>query len=659
MVKFVVDQQAASPLAGDVQKISTENSQNIITTEIEMLRSLDVATNAAGLLSPEIMARMGVGTIRMAASGAIGSGIEVENPRGTAILAIMYKHRDQSIVQPVLEAIITAYKLKHNSVYGLDADSVAVQQLEISRTQLAGLEESIKQLTATNHLVSVEETKKTYQGQIEKCQNQLLDLQAELARRTAMLGPVAGSDTNVTDAAVPSEKLIEYSGLVTDLENLKRNKESLRLQFTEAYPAVINVQSRIDRVTKEKTDLEKEFPTLSRLALAPNRGGTNTAESDLSILRGLKAEVEWRGTFLSNLQWQAQSVMELEPRLNELYRLRNLQETNYNNWSKIINDSTLRRALGPGNMVNMSVVQHPTPPWQDMKKFMKLVVGAFGGCAACGFGLAFLLDFVLNRTINRGADAERHLRLPVLLSIPDLNWNRNGKRLPARAPMEDSHTNGGNRGAMTIWDPKATHIEMYADGLRERLMTYFEAHNLNLKKPTLVAVTECGEGAGVTVVANSLAASLSRTSGNVLLVDMKGENGERRAFYQGRPGRAISNLLEPEGESRQRANGNHSDENGEENNNKLACALPNTFNHIVPKLRASDYDYIVFDMPSISPMSATPRLGSYMDIVLLVLESEKTGQQLAARATALMRESRANVAAVVNKYRAHVPARLS
>lgn len=654
MVKFVVDQQASSPLTGDQPKISTENSANVITTEIEMLRSLDVATNAAGLLTPEIMARMGVGTNRMAASGVIGSGIEVENPRGTAILAVMYKHRDQSIVQPVLEAIITAYKLKHNSVYGLDADSVAVQQLEVSRTQLAALEESIKQLTATNHLVSVEETKKAYQAQIEKCQDQLHESQAELARRTAMLGPVAGSDTNATDAAVPSEKLVEYTGLVTDLENLKRNKESLRLQFTEAYPAVINVQSRIDRITKEKADLEKEFPTLTRLALAPNRGGTNTAETDLSILRGLKAEVEWRSTFLSNLQWQAQSVMELEPKLNELYRLRNLQETNYNNWSKIINDSMLRRALGPGNMVNMSVVQHPTPPWQDMKKFMKLVIAAFGGCAACGFGLAFLLDFVLNRTINRGADAERHLQLPVLLSIPDLNWNRNGKRIQA-----DPHTNGENGGAMTVWDPKATHIEMYADGLRERLMTYFETHNLNLKKPKLVAVTECGEGAGVTVVANNLAASLSRTSGNVLLVDMKGENGAARAFYQGRPGRAISNFLEHQGENGEGETPNHSEENGEENNNKLACALPNKFNHIVPKLRASDYDYIVFDMPSISPMSATPRLGSYMDIVLLVLESEKTGQQLAARATALMRESRANVAAVVNKYRAHVPARLS
>jgi polysaccharide biosynthesis transport protein len=64
-------------------------------------------------------------------------------------------------------------------------------------------------------------------------------------------------------------------------------------------------------------------------------------------------------------------------------------------------------------------------------------------------------------------------------------------------------------------------------------------------------------------------------------------------------------------------------------------------------------------MPPVPPTSPTPRLASHMDITLLVLESEKTGQQLAARASALMQESQANVAAVLNKYRQHVPTQIS
>src|SRR5689334_21233282 len=103
---------------------------------------------------------------------------------------------------------------------------------------------------------------------------------------------------------------------------------------------------------------------------------------------------------------------------------------------------------------------------------------------------------------------------------------------------------------------------------------------------------------------------------------MKGETGAARAFYGGRPDTTVSNLLDPESVAGAQAQASEPQEdNGEENNNKLACALPSMFTHIVPKLRASDYDYIVFDMPAISPMSATPRLGGYMDIVLLVLDA--------------------------------------
>jgi uncharacterized protein involved in exopolysaccharide biosynthesis/Mrp family chromosome partitioning ATPase len=657
MVKFVVDRQAATPMTQEGHVLSAESGQNIMSTEIEMIKSLDVAKGAAALLSPEIVTRMGVGTNRMWAAGVIEGGIEVENPRSTSILAVMYKHRDQTIVQQALEAIITAYKIKHSQVYGLNStiDSLAVQKREEYRSQLAATEEAIKKLKAANHLISIDEAQHTYQKQIDFWQERLHTLEAELVRRTAMLGPVAaGSETSSQDAAVPTEKIVEYTDLVSQIENLKKNKQELRLHYTEAWPTVINVQSRIDQATKDKAELERQFPSLARMSVTANRGGTNSAEADLTTLRGLKEEVAFTSTLVSNLQWQAQMVLESEPRLNELQRERNLLETNYNNWSKIIGEAM--NTVSPG-AINMSVIQDATPPWRDMKKLMKLLVGAFGGCAVAGLGLAFLLDFVINRTINRSADAERRLKLPVLLSIPDFSWNRNGKKLTAGP---GSHTNGENGGAVTVWDPSASHIEMYADGLRERLMTYFESRNLNLKKPKLVAVTECGEGAGVTVIANNLAASLSRTSGNVLLVDMKGETGAARAFYGGRPGSTVSNLLDPDSVTGATPEASeHEEDNGEENNNKLACALPSKFTHIVPKLRASDYDYIVFDMPAISPMSATPRLGGYMDIVLLVLEAEKTGQQLAARATALMRESRANVAAVVNKYRPHVPARLS
>ena len=287
-----------------------------------------------------------------------------------------------------------------------------------------------------------------------------------------------------------------------------------------------------------------------------------------------------------------------------------------------------------------------------------------------GVGLAFLIDMVLDRTIKRSVDVERRLRLPVWLTIPDTEWNGRWRwgwlpgRRRAKLSAQPTATNGNGAGAAQMavapWDA-THHLQSYAEGLRERVMTFFEANNLDSKRPKLVAVTGCSRGAGVSTLASGLAAELSKTGdGNVLLVDVNGDQGSAHSFHKGKPGCGVAEVLEADS----RAEGLVQEHlyvaslqagTGAE----LAMVLPKRFNHLVPKLKASDYEYIVFDMPPVSATSATPRLASHMDITLLVLESEKTQQRAATCAGALMREARANVAAVLNKHRSYVPNGLS
>ena len=205
-------------------------------------------------------------------------------------------------------------------------------------------------------------------------------------------------------------------------------------------------------------------------------------------------------------------------------------------------------------------------------------------------------------------------------------------------------------------------LDKHLDGLRERLMTYFEIQDLNLKKPKLVGVTACHDGAGVSTLAGELASALSRSGeGNVLLVDMKMEKGRTQSFHNGTPGCGLEQALgaDSKGEAQIEKNLFLAGFEENEQDENAGRPLPARFTHLVPKLKASDYEYIIFDMPTVSPTSPTPRLASYMDVTLLVLESGKTAQKPAARALALMRESRASVTAVLNKYRPQVPARIA
>jgi Mrp family chromosome partitioning ATPase len=75
-------------------------------------------------------------------------------------------------------------------------------------------------------------------------------------------------------------------------------------------------------------------------------------------------------------------------------------------------------------------------------------------------------------------------------------------------------------------------------------------------------------------------------------------------------------------------------------------------------MKTSDFDYIIFDMPPVSQISITPRLARFMDLVLLVAESEKSDRDAVKRAGAWLAESKTNVGVVLNKRREYMPKRL-
>ena len=189
------------------------------------------------------------------------------------------------------------------------------------------------------------------------------------------------------------------------------------------------------------------------------------------------------------------------------------------------------------------------------------------------------------------------------------------------------------------------------------MIVYFEVRGV-IHKPKLVAVTSCGKGAGVTTIAAGLAAALSQTGeGNVLLVDLDSGRGASQQFRNGVPLSVLG--AAPEGKSKPSALAqpilpvNESAENGQ--NAQLVLA---ELAHLLPKLKASDYDYIVLDMPPVSQTSVTPRVARLVDYVLFTVESEKTSHEVARHALALLAESKVGVGAVLNKSRRYVPARL-
>ena len=79
------------------------------------------------------------------------------------------------------------------------------------------------------------------------------------------------------------------------------------------------------------------------------------------------------------------------------------------------------------------------------------------------------------------------------------------------------------------------------------------------------------------------------------------------------------------------------------------------FFDLMPNLQASDFDYVIFDMPPLGQTSPTLGMAGFMDKMLLVVESEANNRDAVKRGYEALVASRDNVSVVFNKARSYIP----
>ncbi|MCW5554713.1 MAG: hypothetical protein KIS67_21450 [Verrucomicrobiae bacterium] len=673
-VRYVLDRAEIDPENQDARIISAGSGGTILISEKEILASWDIAKKVAEAVTPgRILTNIGGGNNLLQAAGVIRSGIAVA-PATTDMMIVKFQHPDRELVQPVLDELIKAYLRRHvevrqGALFGEDYYSERFVEV---KQKLAQTEEEIKRILSEARVVSLSEAKRVSNAQIEKFRSELHVARVELHSLRATLGEDSQSDENPGEelkTLIPADTLEHYATLLASLDALvKRERELLIQGYRESHPQVVATRESIAQLKAKKEELEMEHSGL--VLNEPTVPGFDRAVERARV-RALAAKVAGYEELLNTLQDEAFSLITLEPKLAELERQREQEAKNLAYISMSLDRARADEA-GGNRVTGITVVDSPTPPTTDNTKTLKLMAAVFGAFVAMGLGAAALMEFVLDRTIKRPADVRRHLRLPFILAIPDTCWKRRHRALKltpgnscAAKSGKPADVNGAVANVIPPWDSNH-HLRSYSEGLRERLLTHFEVNGIT-HKPKLVGVTSCGERAGVTTLASGVAAALSKTGdGNVLLVDLNGGQGATHSFYKGEPGCGLAEALEPEARAEAQVQENLylvslrpsglSGTAADENDNRM---LPSRISKFIPLLKASDYDYVVFDMPPVTPTSATPRLGGNMDMVLLVLESGKTVQQAAVHAGALLTEARVKTAVVLNKYRQHVPSLIS
>jgi Mrp family chromosome partitioning ATPase len=357
----------------------------------------------------------------------------------------------------------------------------------------------------------------------------------------------------------------------------------------------------------------------------------------------------------AELQERVKQLTDIGPQITNLERTKEMEEQDYKYYSGALQKARIDEALDPSKMPNISAIQRPSPPGLVTKTRNKIALGFAGGGLALGLSIALLSELFLSRSYKRRSEIEHQLRSPVMLSIPYQTQSTNGRlRLPwkngQRAGQGSPEKSKPN---LAPWEVEHF-IRPYSEAIRDRLGLYFELHGVT-HKPKLIGVTGFSDGAGTSTLAAGVAAALSETGdGKVLLVDVNAANGEVHPFFAGRPAAALTTAIKPQAAITSAADNLYLATVNQSGSKSTHLGLKKFF-ALVPNLKASDFDYIIFDMPAVNQTSPTIGLAALMDKVLLVVEAEKTSRDMVKRGYRELVGARADVAVVLNKTRSYGP----
>lgn len=705
MVRYVVESRTAGNIDPEDRVVTSDaRNSSMISAELELFRSGDLAADVVTTVgATNILKAAGGGDSIPAAIRMVRSRLDLAIIPRTTIINVRYTHPDPGVARDVVKAMVDRYQRLHAKVHGATEhlDELA-RQNDRKRSSVQSLESELQTLKGELDLtLPLGEAQSTLAAQQASLTSSILGAEAELAEAKASLppgylstltnaAPALASSTTLTNATetlaggtqgpadptntppavvltpVDPEVVQKYDSLTARLGTLRSREQALLAQYLPTSQFVRPLSEQVREAMRERDTMIAAHPALTnRVAALPSgSGGTGLAatvvdpaarERQATVARIISLQAKL-GTLLQQRDKthdRARALAEKESLLLQTQRRLAEATKQYEYFSTALERARAEEAVGNSQLANISVVEAASNAFPAAPKIQKIALGILAGGPAAGLGLAFLLEFFADPTVRRRKQVVDRLKLPLMLTVPRLkagkSGNSHGRPPVAVLPMGEGP---GESLADSEWGP-------YAEALRDRLIMHFQIREMH-HKPKMIGVTGCGKKSGVTTVATALAASLSETGeGKVLYVDVNPTRGSSiHPFQEGRPVARIQDALAEE--QRQTAMVHdqlYAVSLGGQTGGRVGV-IPKTISDLVPKIRASDYDYIIFDLPPISQTSVTARVAGLLDLNVLVLESEKTLQGRADQAVRLLSESRSDVVAVLNKHRRYLPTKL-
>lgn len=471
---------------------------------------------------------------------------------------------------------------------------------------------------AQNNIVSLD-GKSIDEQQITEINNRLAaaraqasEAAAKLARYESLLAsdptkPSSMINLDAVGADATNSQII--TGLRQQYLELTRREAELTARVGRDHLAVVNIRNRIREFRVSLLDEVRRLAEVSR--------------SEFELAKQRQEEIEKQ---LSKAVSQSRSVNSAELTIKDLESrakgLRSLYET------------FLQRYMGSAQQETFSisetrVISPASPPSSKSKPKTRLVLtlGILGGLAL-GVGLALLRD-LMDRVFRTSSQVETVLELPCLSLVPLLPARKSPKP-PVRPQQTDDDIQ-----QRIASSPTAIHrtvvgmpLSRYTEAIRSIKLAI--DHNPAKISSQVIGITSALPNEGKTTIAASLAQLIGHTGKRAIIVDCDLRNPSLSAIFAPK---AAAGIIEVANGSRSLADTIWRDPTTNLaflpavrrgpllHTSEILCA--DAISKLFDRLRA-DYDYVIVDLPPLTPLVDVRATSSLIDCYILVVEWGRT-----------------------------------
>lgn len=415
------------PEVGDSQAILSLDQQELINSEIEILKNRDgiervVSTLTVGELYPDLAKNPGSKIPPLdAAILRFEKKLSAEGVRKSNVIEVSFRHGNPALASRAVNLLVEYFKEKHLQVFSNPQSSFLKKQLEDYEKNLKSSASTLENYNVRNRIFSLDEQRNLLLRQRTELDTSLKNTQnriRELQEKVTSLKRKKKSMAEKPPMYTPTERDRIVVETKSRLLNLKIEEQELLRKYREENPMVQNIRKDIRMVTDFLAEQEKDIG--SRV----ETGNRVFQELELEMFKSeadLNSQVAKEGILsqqLKKLDGEILSLSLTEREQQELRREHSKNERYYQAYVDKLEQARISDELNLRKLANISVIQEATVPKKPVRprKLVNILLGFFLGVFS-GVSASILAEYYA-QCFSTPESVERRLGLPVLTSIP-------------------------------------------------------------------------------------------------------------------------------------------------------------------------------------------------------------------------------------------------